>query len=389
MPLTLGLIMIARNEALNLPRSLGPAAAYFDQTLLLDTGSTDQTRETAAQMGARVHSFTWQDDFAAARNRCIDLAETDWLLWLDADNAIADLAALSALRRLLPEKPAIIWGLERVTGSGEMLWQKRVFPRSPQARFQGLVHEQLIHPADWPNLVSELVIDHWGYEDPANLRRKGIYYLELLQKTLQNDPNDHYARFQAARCHFNLREFEQARQQLELAAQADAENAELGLRIELMRATVLERLGQADQALRQLLQLTQKRPDSALAFFSAGKLAYASGDYALAASMLERSLTLDLGAPVIDLNPRQTRFTANYLLGLACGRLGQTDRGISYLEAALRLEPKHRGVRLDLAEMAMRQDNRQSAMRHLNNVLHDYPQDARARRLAREWKEHA
>ncbi len=387
---TLGLIMIARNEEHNLGRSLGPVAHLFDQVVLLDTGSTDNTKAHARALGAQVHDFIWQDDFAQARNRSIELSGSDWLMWLDGDNSVAEPAGIDQLRAMLPEEPAIIWGLERVVGSGELLWQKRVFPRRPEVRFTGLVHEQLSHPAHWPSLPSSLVIDHWGYEDPVRVKEKGVYYLGLLHKTLQAEPGDFYARFQAARCHFNLRQFNEAYEELCLASQAGGhENPELTSRIEIMRSQVLERLMRADEALELLLGLTRQQPANALAFFSAGRLAYTMEKYSLAARLLRQSLALDLGAPMLDLNPRQTRFTASYLLGLALNRLGRETAAAASLEQALLIFPDHRGARLDLAELKWRQNYKNDALAHLQMVLQHYPEDARSKRLARKWKENA
>lgn len=389
---SLGLIMIVRNEQANLPLSLGPVAGFFDQVVVVDSGSEDNTVKLAQGMGAQVHRINWRDDFSYARNISIQQAKTDWLLWLDADNRIEDINSLQQLRQMLPNSPAILWGLEKISHSGELLWQKRVFPRLPEVYFRGLVHEQLVHPPHWPNLRSSLVIEHWGYEDPAKVQQKGHYYLGLLQKTLERDPHDYYARFQAARCYFNLRDFASAHSQLKQAANEPAmlaENPELALHVGIMLATVLERLQNPTEALALLQQLSGQYPDSALAAFAAGKLAYSLAEYDLAGRMLQQSLILDIGAPVIDLNPHKVRFSAYYLLGLAQKRMGDDTVARKSLEQALQIDPEHRGVRLDLAEMLWSSDNKTSALAHLHKVLNQYPQDGRARRLARKWEEHA
>ena len=84
----LALVLIARNEARGLARCLTSAAPYVDRMLVLDTGSTDDTADIAAACGARVHHFAWQNDFSAARNRALELADADWSLVLDADEWI-------------------------------------------------------------------------------------------------------------------------------------------------------------------------------------------------------------------------------------------------------------------------------------------------------------
>jgi glycosyltransferase involved in cell wall biosynthesis len=62
------LCLMVRNEEEKLAGCLQSAADLADETIVVDTGSTDGTRELAARLGARVFEFPWVDDFAAARN---------------------------------------------------------------------------------------------------------------------------------------------------------------------------------------------------------------------------------------------------------------------------------------------------------------------------------
>jgi glycosyltransferase involved in cell wall biosynthesis len=81
----ISLCLIAKNEAANLPACLHSAAGLVDEIIVVDTGSTDRTKEVAAGLGARVFDFAWCDSFAAARNESLHHATGDWILWLEAD----------------------------------------------------------------------------------------------------------------------------------------------------------------------------------------------------------------------------------------------------------------------------------------------------------------
>jgi hypothetical protein len=71
--------MIVRNEESNLPACLESVKGVFDEIIVVETGSTDRTREVAADHGARVIDFPWIDSFAAARNESLRHAGGDWI----------------------------------------------------------------------------------------------------------------------------------------------------------------------------------------------------------------------------------------------------------------------------------------------------------------------
>src|SRR5712691_12482782 len=86
--MSVSLCLMVRNEEANLAACLQSAADLVDETIVVDTGSTDGTRELAAKLGARVFEFPWCDDFAAGRNECIRHATGEFIFWMDADERI-------------------------------------------------------------------------------------------------------------------------------------------------------------------------------------------------------------------------------------------------------------------------------------------------------------
>ena len=103
-PSRVSLCMIVKNEEANLAACLQPVAKLFDEIIVVDTGSTDRTKECARRFGAKVFDFIWVDSFAAARNESLRHATGHWILWLDADDRL-DETNLPKLRRLLAELP--------------------------------------------------------------------------------------------------------------------------------------------------------------------------------------------------------------------------------------------------------------------------------------------
>ncbi len=72
------LCMIVKNEAAVLSACLDSVRDLVSEMVVADTGSSDQTRQIAAERGARVIDFAWCDDFAAAGNASLAHATGDW-----------------------------------------------------------------------------------------------------------------------------------------------------------------------------------------------------------------------------------------------------------------------------------------------------------------------
>ena len=220
---TLALVMIARDEAASIARCLRSVSAFVDQMIVLDTGSTDATASIARDLGAQVHHWPWQDDFAAARNAALAHSTADWNLVLDADEwivgdgrllrqAIRGAGANSgAFLGLLPihssfnlrgtaaaeepssdAKPATLPeaapdDIRAVTCS----WLPRLLPRG--VRYAGRIHE---HPQSaLPLRRLALEIGHDGYLRHKLDHKKGRNR-KLLLKSVEDEPGNAYLHYQ-------------------------------------------------------------------------------------------------------------------------------------------------------------------------------------------------
>lgn len=85
---TVSLCMIVKNEENVLRRCLVSIADLMDEIIIVDTGSTDHTKEIAAEFTDKIYDYEWQDDFAAARNYAFSKASMDYIYSADADEVL-------------------------------------------------------------------------------------------------------------------------------------------------------------------------------------------------------------------------------------------------------------------------------------------------------------
>lgn len=87
----LSIVIITYNEEANLGRTLESARSLVRETngeiIIVDSGSTDRTIEIAKSFGAKVYSEAWRG-YAAQKNSAIEKASGNWILSLDADEAL-------------------------------------------------------------------------------------------------------------------------------------------------------------------------------------------------------------------------------------------------------------------------------------------------------------
>lgn len=371
--------MIMKNEAANLARSLAPVAAWVDEMVVVDTGSTDQSRALAQDLGARVFDFQWINDFSAARNFGLAQAATDFILWLDGDNSVSPEGLAEFKSHLRIDGEFILLATEVVIPQGDRLWQKRVFPNRPgQVYFEGQVHEQLIYPPHWPAMATGVEISHWGYSDGHSARQKGERNLELLLNCPETQSGDFYWLYQTGRTLANLRRYEEALKWLQRAAEAKTTNRPLLGHAYILLAQTQSRLGQHQDAEKTARQLVEIEPGYGPGYYYLGKLLYDLGQLAEAGQNLETALILGTGDLVWGADQKACDFKASFLLGRIWIADGRPDSARQAFSLARDLDPRSPEPIFALAEMALAEGEVSLAQNWLENVLSLAPGHRRA-----------
>ena len=81
----LSVCIITKNESKKLEKCLQTLKAYPFENVIVDTGSTDDTKQMAKAYTSAIYDFDWCDDFAAAKNFAIRKAGNDRIMILDSD----------------------------------------------------------------------------------------------------------------------------------------------------------------------------------------------------------------------------------------------------------------------------------------------------------------
>jgi glycosyltransferase involved in cell wall biosynthesis len=187
--------LIVRDEAQHLPDCLTSLRDVVDDIVVVDTGSVDDSPAIAAAHGARVYHRAWDGDFAAARNAALDRCESEWILYIDADERL-DPVQRPAVEELLSDAPEVAFRLLLRPWAGATPYREyRLWRNDPRIRFEGVIHEKVV-PAihavgeadNRPIGVCDLLLTHVGYE--GDQTRKHHRNLPLLRRQVKAEPDN-------------------------------------------------------------------------------------------------------------------------------------------------------------------------------------------------------
>lgn len=296
------LCMIVKNEEKNLPDCVGPIADLVDEIIVVDTGSTDRTKEVAAGLGARVFDFAWVDSFAAARNESQRHATGDWILWLDADDRIDEINR-SRLRELLASlQDEIAAYLVRIdvlpSGPSDpirVVHHARLFRNHPKVRWHYRVHEQVL-----PTVLAaggkihrpELVIRHIGYQDAALKGPKLERNLRLMKLDEQEHPNDPFILYNLGRAFERLDRIAESLPYWKRSLKHAPPTETYVRKLYSLLAQGHLKIGQRADALQSCLGGLARFPEDPELLFLVGSILFEQGDPVAAESCLTRLLSL-------------------------------------------------------------------------------------------------
>lgn len=182
----ISLCMIVRDEEDVIGRCLESVKDIADEIIIVDTGSTDRTKEIVSQYTDKIFNFKWVDDFSKARNFSFSKATKDYILWLDADDVILekDYQKFMELKKNIDTSVDIYMMKYNYTSDKEgnptlVQNRERLLKREKNYQWVSPIHEVIIPEGKIENV--EIAITH-KKEKIKDLNRN----LNILEKMIEN-----------------------------------------------------------------------------------------------------------------------------------------------------------------------------------------------------------
>lgn len=228
MSITISLVIICKNEDRVIKRcieTIAEAATDNDEIIVIDTGSTDNTLNIISEFeNVRVNQYTWNNDFAEARNFGISLSTKEWIFFIDSDEVLVE-GSLENLRDTIGAciktsmtNDIIVFSPKIVNTDDSVVYNAgRIIPNDNLVKFEGCVHEYPVVKDKKHKLVSlkttDVVVKHDGYEktivkDKNKANRNTILIKKILNENPKN-PRYYYFYYRDAKPLITEKEFEE------------------------------------------------------------------------------------------------------------------------------------------------------------------------------------
>ncbi len=176
--------ILTKNEEENIISVINNAKKCTNKILIIDSGSSDKTVELAEAAGAKVVYRKWDDDFSAQRNFALDKIDTEWILYLDADERLND-ELINAIKKEIAKNDNVQYKIKRKSvafgrafnyGVLKPDFVARLF-KTKHVKWVNKVHE---HPecADKTQILPGY-IEHYTYKDWEHWLRKFDQYTTI------------------------------------------------------------------------------------------------------------------------------------------------------------------------------------------------------------------
>lgn len=365
--------MIVKNEAASLSRCLKSVEGWVDEMVIVDTGSTDDTVSIAQSFGAKIYSYNWGNDFAAARNVGLQYVQSKWVLVLDADEVLNP-EVIPQLQGILQQDNLLaVTLLRHEVGAQQSPYSllSRLFRNHPQIRFQRPYHEliddhvlalQKQEPHWQVGHLPEVAIEHFGYQaDAIATRNKHQRACEIMAAALANNPNDAYLCSKLGALYGDMGQVQPGIQLLKQGLNLNPPEASILYELHYHLGHTYDRGRQADLALQHYQQAVQQDLPGLLklgAYNNWANLLQGCGQYEKASQLYQQ---------VIALQPDWA--LGYYNLGLTKRAMGDLVGAIAAYQQAIQKQPDYAEAYQNLGVALFKQGQLQASQQAFSQAI--------------------
>jgi glycosyltransferase involved in cell wall biosynthesis len=335
--------LIVRDEANTIARCLAALRPFVDEIVVVDTGSTDETKAIAARFTDRIFDFTWIDDFAAARQFAFDQATGDWVFWIDADDVLIGGEHIRpAVESAAPDVLCLMWRYDLLDeASGETLttlWRERCVRNTGAFRWVGRVHEVLVCDKPYRREQVEAVWHEHRREQRATRSGRNLRILEAEYREL-GDALSPRSCFYLANEYKDNRRWEEAVTLFSQYLRHPDTWAEERYLAYQRRGKCLWVLGRHDEAADSYLRAVGLYPLFPQAYFGLAEIAYTRKDWPVVVHWCEIGQRLPM--PEMTLFVVQSEIAYDWIIHYtnALYHVGRVGDAYRWTELALQMRP--------------------------------------------------
>ena len=336
----LSICLIVKNELENLKVLIPQLLKISDDIVIVDTGSTDGTKEFLKKQSIKFFEIIWENDFSKARNFSIKKAKNNFILWLDADDRIKNFQKVEFNKNE-------IYAIKIVNSSDNTYsYQLRIFPNNGEIEFQGKIHEQLKFDKNKYRVqfLDNLEIIHTGYESKEKLLKKQKRNIEILS-SIEN--KTYYDYIQLGQSYKILGNYEKAKRYFELALQSlelKKENMELYSQTNFELYKIYDLMGEknTEKFLMEIIELGDFYPPI---YYYAGRFFFKNGLFEKAEYYFEKFLQLHSSFKYLTPTPLKLNDSCLYFLTLTKINLNKLEDAEMIAYKLLKLAPENKSYK--------------------------------------------
>ncbi|MDH5596882.1 MAG: glycosyltransferase [Candidatus Peregrinibacteria bacterium] len=289
------LCLIVKDEEKHLGTCLESFRNLYDELIVVDTGSSDDTKVIAEEYGARVFDFEWIDDFSAARNFALSKATGDWIMSLDADDTIEPEVA-QELRSYLEEGAesgsviSLPYVYHRLSGAaGNTATLPRLWKRELELKYFYPIHEYLevskVPSSDIRRLDFPIIHNKSTEEYAPGFERN----VKILEAYIKNHPGDLRILYYLVHDNKQLGRFDDAVRWAEKYLEAESGDLVKRAKLLIHKGQCHVKLRQGERAQEAFLGAMNAAPELIEPYLEMGDMNYRAGRYKKAIELYDQA----------------------------------------------------------------------------------------------------